>query len=98
MLKKTNEILEMMDELMGVFGVELMKADMLTNMDMESFKTMKICMQLYQASKELAREQAVMMDEVNEKLDALLDQGNEVKELRNEIRELKNLVRKNETK
>lgn len=72
MLEKTRELMEATEELMNYVMKELVGFDTLKAMDGAEFEIMKKYAKLYEDAKELALEQAEMMDNMNAKLDKIL--------------------------
>lgn len=72
MFDKTKKLMDMTEELMNDFMKE-MGASALMELDGAEFEMMKKCMNLYELSKEVALEQAKQMDDMNKKLDKILE-------------------------
>ena len=69
---KMNKVVEGIDELKKVF-MRQCTIDMLTSMNDEGLIAMKKCLELMDSSMDLAIEEARVMDEINAKLDKLLE-------------------------
>lgn len=72
MLEKTRKLMDATEELMDYVMKELVDFDTLAAMDGGEFEIMKKYIKLYEDAKELALEQAEMMDNMNAKLDKIL--------------------------
>ena len=70
--KKTTELVNEAKELMG-FCVKQMDYHDLKNMDQEEFYAMKKCLEFVDAACELVIEEAKMMDDMDHKLDDVLE-------------------------
>ena len=72
MLNEVNKLIEEVNEVMDLYAKEMFDFDMLESMDKEEFVLMQKVLKLKDASFDLTRKQAEMIDEMNAKLDKLL--------------------------
>ena len=70
---KTNELMDMLNDFMKDCLGEFLTVESVLDMDEDEFKKSKKYMEIMTACKEYAVIQARTLDEINEKLDLLLD-------------------------
>lgn len=72
MKEKTEELLELCDEVMAFCCKETMSTNCMKNATVEDFKAWQLILKLVDKSKDLAIAQAEMIDETNNKIDRLI--------------------------
>lgn len=71
LVEKTNKVMAGIDEMMAIVKRKT-DLDSLKNMDADEFELVKVALKMVDDCRDLALEQAKVMDDMNKKLDRLL--------------------------
>lgn len=72
LVERTNKVVENIDKMMEIVERKI-DLNSLKCMDSDEFELTKLCLEMIDEAKDLAVEQAKVMDEINQKLDRLLE-------------------------